>query len=309
MARRKTLLVEAQEIDLGESCYGDSGQYRDAILMHVRGAYLLRGALGTTFWAFCVSLSVGAPPLIYDLGGPSQLTLARTWHGQASEYEWAVKRATLEGDGAIRLETNRGVITGRYAKEDADNARLELESAAPWTKITLLNRDTLVIANDDDSRAQRLVSERRKWRQTAEALFYVLPFVGAVAGILLLAGGSGAVPRMIAGSCAATIPGGFLIILTFISIQGGGEPDYVWGAIGCGTGWAVIGGVGLGMAGCGSALAGALLFGVAGAVWGYAGFWYAVHAAPQWVQVSAALAPFTVAGMLAGVYAAGSSEF
>jgi hypothetical protein len=61
---------------------------------------------------------------------------------------------------------------------------------------------------------------------------------------------------------------GFMVLFTMLSLQASAAPEYVWSAWGCGLGFAVGGAMGGIFIRFELALAGAISFGLAGALWG-----------------------------------------
>ncbi len=103
-------------------------------------------------------------------------------------------------------------------------------------------------------------------------IFFVLgPFACGVIGGALLAAGSDT-PRTAAGFGCGFVPLWFVIVVVLTSLQGGGAPEYGYGAIGHGIAFAIAGGLGGLATRRGLGLSGALVFGLAGALGGYLSF-------------------------------------
>jgi hypothetical protein len=66
----------------------------------------------------------------------------------------------------------------------------------------------------------------------------------------------------------------FMVFFTMLSLQASAGPEYVWGAIGCGIGFGLGGGLGGAFIRLELAVAGALSFGIAGALWGLLVFYH-----------------------------------
>lgn len=106
-------------------------------------------------------------------------------------------------------------------------------------------------------------------------LYYILIayfLCGAFGAIVLTWGIEPAFPGAAGFGCGFIITS-FLVFFTMISLQGGGRPEYAWGATGCGIGFALGGGLGGLSIRRELAIAGGLAFGIAGALWGFIVFW------------------------------------
>jgi len=103
-------------------------------------------------------------------------------------------------------------------------------------------------------------------------LFIAYFLCGAFGAIVLTWGVEPVFPGAAGFGCGFIITS-FLVFFTMVSLQGGGTPEYGWGATGCGIGFALGGGLGGLSIRRELAIAGALAFGIAGALWGFVVFW------------------------------------
>ena len=106
-------------------------------------------------------------------------------------------------------------------------------------------------------------------------LIVAVPFGSGALAAAIAIPGLGFQPRGVLGFGFGFVLMWFMVLLTHISIQGGGSPSLAWGAMGCGIGFALAGaagGIALSPALC---LPGALAFGLAGAAGGLTSFIFA----------------------------------
>jgi hypothetical protein len=242
--------------------------------------YALRGAFGFGLGAvilFGVVYLAAQPPDRTN----EEISIVGEWQGSYTP----VHSARFDENGSFRFLTLKGKRTaGTYQVIDATNARLVSEGA--WKRATLVpNPDypgmssTKLILIDEKGDTIELrwfrksPPDPREGRGQSWSAALVVPFIAGAVGAIVLTLGSDKVVRGAAGFGCASIPAAFIILFTMLSLQGGGKPDYVWGAIGCGVGFGLVGAIG------GLAikpvlfLPGALSFGLAGAIWGGLGFW------------------------------------
>ena len=98
-------------------------------------------------------------------------------------------------------------------------------------------------------------------------------FLSGAIGAMVLTWGLEPVFRGAAGFGFGFVVAAVFVFFTMISLQGGGKPDYGWGAAGCGIGFALGGGIGGFSIRRELSIVGGLAFGVAGAMWGLMVFW------------------------------------
>jgi len=108
-------------------------------------------------------------------------------------------------------------------------------------------------------------------------IYYILIayFLCGAIGAIVLTWGLEPMYRGAAGFGCGFVITSFIVFFTMISLQGGGRPEYGWGATGCGIGFALGGGLGGLSIRRELSIAGGLAFGVAGAAWGLIVFWLA----------------------------------
>lgn len=95
--------------------------------------------------------------------------------------------------------------------------------------------------------------------------------LGVVAGMLFLFGGDMETRTPLAFGCGFAIAYA-IASFSLVSIQGGGQPEFWWGAIAGAMGWAFAGAIGGGSMRLGLLLPGAITFGLCGALAGYLTF-------------------------------------
>jgi hypothetical protein len=122
-------------------------------------------------------------------------------------------------------------------------------------------------------------------------------FLGGAAGATIFMAGGDFHPRAIPGFGV-----GFALLWLFevfvhISIQGGGDPQYVWAVLGSAIGFAAGGALGATSIRLGLAISGAATFGVAGALGGFMSFYLIAHGFSEGSMPAA----FGFAGVLAGM--------
>lgn len=229
--------------------------------------------------------------------------ISGNWRGR----EGAVYSATFFPDGRFVLYPKRGRRTSEGTYRELDDATYELSSSAGWVEGVLGDFD-LTLTREDESR--QVFNRARDAGPKpllppifSGAVWLLAPlFAGAVGAFVLTVGTSRAVAAM-AGFGFGFIPAAFGMMFTFISIQGGGEPSYVWGATGCGISLGLAGAIGGRSTGRGLLLPGMIAFGIGGAVWGYWAFWYTGHEGPIAVRLVAHFLPFVGAGAFFGGFA------
>jgi hypothetical protein len=218
-----------------------------------------------------------------------EISFLGEWQARRSLSTSPIRSAEFGEDGTLHLLTPGGEYSAaRYRVLDATNA--VITGDVPWTRARLiLNPDYPTMAATDLELSDKAgaIVEMRWFRRkgpgaggsTGTSLGGIVALVflsGAIAAVVLTVGTGKTVAAAIGFGCGA-VPASFVVLFVMISLQGGGQPDYVWGALGCGFGFAVMGAVG------GFAirpvlfLAGAVSFGIAGAVWGGVVFWMTAH--------------------------------
>ena len=140
-------------------------------------------------------------------------------------------------------------------------------------------------------------------------LYYILIayfFCGAL-GAIVLTWGLEPVLRGAAGFGCGFVITQFFVFFTMVSLQGGGSPEYGWGATGCGIGFALGGGLGGLSIRRELSIAGGLAFGIAGALWGPIVFWLEGQTGGQLLSqalgyfgILVAIFPYLVGGALFG---------
>ena len=106
-------------------------------------------------------------------------------------------------------------------------------------------------------------------------LYYILIacFLCGAIGAIVLTWGLEPVFRGAVGFGCGFVIAEFFVFFTMISLQGGGRPEYGWGATGCGIGFALAGGLGGLSIRRELSIVGGLAFGISGALWGLTVFW------------------------------------
>jgi hypothetical protein len=139
-------------------------------------------------------------------------------------------------------------------------------------------------------------------------IFLAFFLCGATGAIILLWQIEGAY-RAAIGFGFGFVISSFLIMFTMLSLQGSANPEYAWGATGCGIGFALAGGLGGMLLGGRFALAGAFSFGVAGAAWGlllFFHFWQRKGAVllslTDYIGILVILFPYVIGGALFGAF-------
>ncbi len=144
----------------------------------------------------------------------------------------------------------------------------------------------------------------------ADIPFHVLIiayFLSGACGAAVLLWELGSVIRAAVGFGFGFVVTSFAVFFTMLSLQAAARPEYGWGATGCGVGFALGGFIG-GLSIRGKlAIAGALSFGIAGALWGPLMFWQAwPRGEPQsaslidYIGILIFLFPYLIGGALFG---------
>ena len=128
----------------------------------------------------------------------------------------------------------------------------------------------------------------------------VMALPGAAAGALF-ALGTDRVSATAAGFGIGMALAWFGSVFVQMSIQGGGRPEYIWLAAGCGIAYAIGGAIGGVTLGCRNAFVGAAAFGIGGAINGVMTGWLAVRGGPMIVIFSGIAAAYAVGGTLLGL--------
>lgn len=195
------------------------------------------------------------------------------WQGHGGRVRYA--RFEPDGTFAIAPPGRAEWIAGAYTMTGPLTAGLQ--PPEPWAtaRVELApppgNRPKLILANDAGE-----IEQLRWFRRSAPAarpssgrevmLFLACPFIaGALGAAILLFGRRNWLNGALAFGAAA-IPAALILTFTLISLQGGGRPDYAWIAVGCATGFALFGLIGGAGLAARLAIAGAVDFGLAGAV-------------------------------------------
>jgi len=283
--------------------------------------FALRGAVGFGLGGLIMMLGMAAQVksvpdnLSYMPREKDESALVGQWTGRAV----SIDSATFREDGTFTLRPadGRHVIEGTYAMTDKWVARLD--NAAPWTRAYVTadpeypNNPYLHLTHDDGTVIQLewfRKSAPVRYRPSPFSVYgsiLVLPFLCGAVGAIVLTLGTGSCTRGTLGFGCASIPAMLIVLFTHISLQGGGTPEYMWGAVGSGFGFALAGAIGGLAIRPGLLLPGAISFGLAGAVWGPISFWSVVStyttgstAVDRILGVLITLFPFVVGGGLFG---------
>ncbi len=279
--------------------------------------FVLRGAIGFGLggliaMGLVITQSRSVPDNLHYLPraeGESPLT------GQWQDGQSPIRSAQFEADGTFLLlgKARGSVSEGTYTM--LDDASAQLKTNAPWVTATVrLNpaypgSPELDLGNEDGT-----ITTLRWFRKSAPAdpppggtlWMFGVPFLCAGIGAGVLTWGKPHAVRAIIGFGLGAIPAAFVVLFTLISLQGGGRPDYLWGALGCGIGFALAGGIGGLSIRPALLLPGLFCFGLAGAAWGPLAFWCVTHGSgagsPGGVAAALGLIliPFSIGGGLFG---------
>ena len=224
--------------------------------------------------------------------GAARLTVPRaarqdespSFVGEWQHKEGAIDRGAFGEDGTFYLLPRGGgrAFEGTYTLVDPVTARLVSDS--PWTHVALVGDPQYLSSYELHFTNEEGASAQLRWfRKKAPdphgtgglgGLLALLaaPVIGAAVAGALLSPSVERATRAALGFGGAAVPATFIVLFTFISLQGGGTPEYAWGATGCGIAFAILGGVGGLCLRPKLAVPGALILGLAGALWGWTVF-------------------------------------
>ena len=257
--------------------------------------YALRGCLGFGLGGLVLILGLHiSPPRPEESRG-----FTGKWYGKKSPSKYAVKTAQFKNDGTFSFQMQDGKrVSGSYTETDETNITFE---GSPYYTNALVSRGSqLHLGNDTGTHAQVLTSRPSSSPGGGLLRMIALPVICAIIGAAVLTAGTEHTIGAIIGFCIGSALATFMALFTMVSLQGGGKPDYAWGAIGMGISAALTGfagGFGIRPA---MAIPGAIAFAIGGTIGGIVTFWLA--SGPQIsVPAGALLLPsFMISGLLFG---------
>jgi hypothetical protein len=259
--------------------------------------HALRGAFGFGLGG-CIVLAT-----ILPLGHSEKPARRAGFDGRWQCVQGPVDFADFDAGGTVSLILKTEKIQrGTFTVINADTAALQ--GTAPWSVAHLLNDGQLEIS-DGDGNAARFLWVRnfgthpRNSMDITTLLFLLAVFTCGALGAGITSHGLPNSMRAVIGFGIGFVLSAFIVVFVHISLQGGGPPDYTWGAIGCGLGLGIGGAIGgfclrplLG-------LAGAISFGLAGIIWGPLSF-AMVSDTNALIGGAVILLPFVLGGTLFG---------
>lgn len=92
----------------------------------------------------------------------------------------------------------------------------------------------------------------------------------------------------------------FIVMFVHISLQGGGQPEYGYAAVGCGVGYGIAGAIGGAFSGRALFLRAMAAFGIAGAIGGPLSFFMIYHGVAPLFDFGMILLPYALGGAILG---------